>query len=62
LVKINRFFTKENIHTYDQVNWVKRNAETAGSGFKMEDLEFPDFYNYNQNTVNIIAEKYFKVN
>jgi ribonucleoside-diphosphate reductase alpha chain len=60
LVKINRFFTKENIHPYDQINWVKRNAEIPGSGFKMEDVEFPDFYS--QNAVNIIAEKYFKVN
>jgi ribonucleoside-diphosphate reductase alpha chain len=60
LVRINRFFTKENIHPYDQINWVKRNAKIPGSGFKMEDVDFPDFYS--QNAVNIIAEKYFKVN
>ncbi len=57
---ITRFFTKENVHPYDEVNWVKRNAEIPGSGFKMENVEFPDFYS--QNAVNIIASKYFKVN
>jgi len=57
---IQRFFTKEGIHPYDEVNWVKRTAEIPGSGFKMENVEFPDFYS--QNAVNIIAEKYFKVN
>ena len=56
---INRFFTKENIHPYEEVNWVKRTAEIPGAGFKMENVEFPDFYS--QNAVNIIAEKYFKV-
>jgi ribonucleoside-diphosphate reductase alpha chain len=57
---ITRFFTKEGVHPYDEVNWVKRNAEIPGSGFKMENVEFPDFYS--QNAVNIIASKYFKVN
>jgi ribonucleoside-diphosphate reductase alpha chain len=57
---IQRFFTKEGIHPYDEVNWIKRTAEIPGSGFKMENVEFPDFYS--QNAVNIIAEKYFKVN
>ena len=56
---IQRFFTRENIHPYDEVNWVKRTAEIPGSGFKMENVEFPDFYS--QNAVNIIAEKYFKI-
>ena len=57
---ITRFFTKEGVHPYDEVNWVKRNAEIPGSAFKMENVEFPDFYS--QNAVNIIASKYFKVN
>jgi ribonucleoside-diphosphate reductase alpha chain len=57
---IQRFFTKENVHPYDEVKWIKTNAEIPGSNFKMEDVEFPDFYS--QNTINIIASKYFKVN
>lgn len=57
---IERFFTKENIHPYDEVRWTKRIAEIPGSKFKMENVEFPDFYS--QNAINIVASKYFKVN
>jgi ribonucleoside-diphosphate reductase alpha chain len=57
---IQRFFTKEDVHPYDEVNWIKTKAEIPGSDFKMEDVEFPDFYS--QNAINIIASKYFKVN
>ncbi len=59
-LKISRFFTKENIHPYDEVNWIKTTAEIPGSDFKLEDVDFPDFYS--QNAINIIASKYFKVN
>jgi ribonucleoside-diphosphate reductase alpha chain len=57
---IKRFFTKANIHPYDEVKWIKTKAEIPGSDFKMEDVEFPDFYS--QNAINIIASKYFKIN
>jgi ribonucleoside-diphosphate reductase alpha chain len=57
---IQRFFTKTNIHPYDEVKWIKTKAEIPGSDFNMEDVEFPDFYS--QNAINIIASKYFKVN
>jgi ribonucleoside-diphosphate reductase alpha chain len=57
---IQRFFTKANIHPYDEVKWIKTKAEIPGSDFKMEDVEFPDFYS--QNAINIIASKYFKIN
>ena len=59
-LKIQRFFTKKTIHPYKEVKWVKRTAEIPGSDFKLENVEFPDFYS--QNAVNIIASKYFKVN
>ena len=57
---VQRFFTKENIHPYDEVKWIRTKAEIPGSDFKMEDVEFPNFYS--QNAINIIASKYFKVN
>ncbi|GIW67325.1 MAG: hypothetical protein KatS3mg096_193 [Candidatus Parcubacteria bacterium] len=59
-LKIQRFFTKERVHPYDEVKWIKTTAEIPGSNFKMEDVEFPDFYS--QNAINIIASKYFKIN
>jgi len=57
---LKRFFTREDVPPMQTVKWVKRTAEIPGSGFKMENVEFPDFYS--QNAVNIIASKYFKVN
>lgn len=58
-LKISRFFTKENIHPFDEVKWLKREAEIPGSNFKTSGVEFPDFYS--QNAINIISSKYFKV-
>lgn len=57
---LNRFFTKPKIHPYDEINWIKTTAEIPNSGFKLEGVEFPDFYS--QNAINIISSKYFKVN
>jgi ribonucleoside-diphosphate reductase alpha chain len=57
---IQKFFTKSNIHPYDEVKWIKTKAEIPGSDFQMENVEFPDFYS--QNAINIIASKYFKIN
>jgi hypothetical protein len=54
----NKYLAK--VHPYDEVKWIKTKAEIPGSDFKMEDVEFPDFYS--QNAINIIASKYFKVN
>lgn len=59
-LKISRFFTKEGIHPYDEVKWIKATAEIPGSNFKLENVEFPNFYS--QNAINIIASKYFKIN
>ncbi len=51
-----RYFTKD-IHPYNEVTWIRTTAEIKGSGFKQENVEFPDFYS--QNAINIIASKYF---
>jgi ribonucleoside-diphosphate reductase alpha chain len=59
-LKLKRFFTKKGVHPYDEVKWIKTTAEIPGSNFKMESVEFPDFYS--QNAINIIASKYFKIN
>lgn len=59
-VLVKQFFTHNKSHPYQEVKWVRRTAEIPGSGFKIENVEFPDFYS--QNAVNIIASKYFKIN
>ncbi|MCS7183981.1 MAG: vitamin B12-dependent ribonucleotide reductase [Patescibacteria group bacterium] len=58
--KIKRYFTQDNFHPYQEIKWLNTTAEISHSGFKMENVEFPDFYS--QNAINIIASKYFKVN
>jgi ribonucleoside-diphosphate reductase alpha chain len=59
-LEIKRHFTKENIHPYQEVNWIFTKAEIPNANFKLDNVEFPDFYS--QNAINIIASKYFKIN
>lgn len=52
-----RHFTKPLVHPYDTVKWIKRTASIPGANFLQENVDFPDFYS--DNSVNIIASKYF---
>ena len=56
-----RLFTKPNIHPFDEITWVSRDA-VVGSGekkvFEQRDVEFPDFWS--AHAVNITAAKYFR--
>ncbi|MEX0689946.1 MAG: vitamin B12-dependent ribonucleotide reductase, partial [Candidatus Paceibacterota bacterium] len=57
---IKRVFTKEGVHPYDEVKWVRRDASVkAGSGnvFEQKGVEFPNFWS--RNAVNIVVAKYF---
>ncbi|MEX1014298.1 MAG: vitamin B12-dependent ribonucleotide reductase [Candidatus Paceibacterota bacterium] len=57
---IKRHFTKEGVHPYDEVKWVKRDASVkAGPNnvFEQKGVEFPNFWS--RNAVNIVASKYF---
>ncbi|OGM89089.1 ribonucleoside-diphosphate reductase, adenosylcobalamin-dependent [Candidatus Wolfebacteria bacterium GWA1_42_9] len=53
---LSRFFTKKDIHPFDEVRWVKYDAEVGG--FEQKETEFPDFWS--ENAVNITASKYFR--
>ncbi len=53
---LKRFFTKKNIHPYDEINWVLRNAQIGK--FEQKNVEFPDFWS--DNAVNITVSKYFR--
>jgi ribonucleoside-diphosphate reductase alpha chain len=60
-LSLKHYFTKEGIHPYDQVNWIKADAVILGKNgpsFEQKEVEFPDFYS--QNAINIIASKYFR--
>ncbi len=60
-IVLRRMFTREGVHPFDEVNWVRRDA-VVGSGakkvFEQTNCEFPDFWS--ANAVNIAASKYFR--
>ncbi len=60
-LQLKRVHTKEGVHPFDEVTWVKRDA-VIGSGdkksFEQKGVEFPDFWS--DNAVNITASKYFR--
>ena len=58
-----RVFTTEGVHPFDQVEWKRVTAEiTRPNGevvFRQENIEVPAWWN--QNTINVVADKYFRV-
>lgn len=62
-VKVDRLFTKEGEDSLDSVEWVIKNALLLGADgkekFKQANVEVPA--TWSENTINIVAEKYFRV-
>ncbi|WP_232548075.1 vitamin B12-dependent ribonucleotide reductase [Propioniciclava soli] len=60
---IERVFTTEGAHPYDEVTWesrdvVQTNWKTGETVFEQRDVEFPDFWSLNAST--IVTTKYFR--
>ena len=59
--RLARFFTRENIHPYDEIIWEKRRAVIYGSKgdivFEQNDVEVP--LSWSQTATDIVTEKYF---
>ena len=60
---VERVFTTEGVHPYDQVVWQKRdvvqtNWKTGETVFEQQGAEFPDFWSVNAST--IVTTKYFR--
>jgi ribonucleoside-diphosphate reductase alpha chain len=60
---IERIFTTEGVHPYDQVTWerrdvVQQNWKTGETVFEQRGVEFPDFWSVNAST--IVTSKYFR--
>jgi ribonucleoside-diphosphate reductase alpha chain len=58
-----RFFTKDAVHPFDEVEWEVRDAvipnfKEGGNAFEQRDVEFPR--GWSQNATNIVAQKYFR--
>lgn len=59
---LGRYFTKQGVHPYDALKWVKRDARIANPAtgkvvFEQKGVEFPE--TWSQNAINIVAQKYF---
>jgi ribonucleoside-diphosphate reductase alpha chain len=62
-LKIERIFTTEGTHPYDEVTWerrdvVQQNWKTGATVFEQHGVEFPDFWSVNAST--IVTTKYFR--
>ena len=62
-IKMQRVFTKEGVHPYDDVKWesrdvVQNNWKTGEVVFEQKATEFPDFWSVNAST--IVTTKYFR--
>jgi ribonucleoside-diphosphate reductase alpha chain len=60
---VDRYFTAEGIHPYDELDWELRDAvikdwKTGGVAFEQRDVEFPTSWSMNATT--IVAQKYFR--
>ena len=58
-----RFFTKDGVHPFDEIEWERRDAvipnyKEGGNAFEQRDVEFPK--TWSQNATNIVAQKYFR--
>ncbi|QBR92275.1 vitamin B12-dependent ribonucleotide reductase [Nocardioides euryhalodurans] len=62
-VKIERVFSTEGVHPYDEITWERRdvvqtNWKTGETVFEQRGVEYPDFWSVNAST--IVTTKYFR--
>jgi len=62
-LKVQRVFSTEGVHPYDEVTWerrdvVQQNWRTGETVFSQSGVEFPDFWSLNAST--IVTTKYFR--
>jgi ribonucleoside-diphosphate reductase alpha chain len=62
-LSFSRYFTKDGIHPFDEVEWEIRDAvipnyREGGNAFEQRDVEFAK--SWSQNATNIVAQKYFR--
>lgn len=61
-VKVERFFTQDDTHPYDEIEWELREAKIGTDDgkiiFEQKDVEFPK--NWSQLATNVVVSKYFR--
>ena len=60
-ISIRRYFTKKDVHPFDEINWETRTAsilnEKGETIFQQDNVEVPDFWS--MTAANVVASKYF---
>src|SRR5947199_9397387 len=62
-VRLERCFTKEGVHPYDEIEWERRDAKIGGESgtvFEQKGVEDPKFWS--MTATNVAASKYFHGN
>src|SRR5712691_1391998 len=60
-LRVERYFTTEGVHPYDQVEWERRDAKIGGESgtvFEQKGVEVPKFWS--MTATNVVASKYFR--
>ena len=60
-LRIERTFTTEGVHPYDEIKWERRDAVIPGEGgnvFEQRGVEVPKFWS--MTATNVVASKYFR--
>jgi ribonucleoside-diphosphate reductase alpha chain len=60
-LRLERFFTREGVHPYDEIDWELRDAVIPGEGgnvFEQKGVEVPTFWT--ATATNVVASKYFR--
>src|SRR4051812_26985072 len=61
-LRVDRYFTKEGVHPYDEVEWERRDAKIGGGEggtvFEQKGVEVPKFWS--MTATNVVASKYFR--
>src|SRR4026209_819952 len=60
-LRLERYFTHEGVHPYDEIEWELRDAVIPGEGgnvFEQRGVEVPKFWS--ATATNVVASKYFR--
>src|SRR5688572_33139044 len=60
-LRLERHFTREGVHPYDEIEWELRDAVIPGEGgnvFEQKGVEVPKFWS--ATATNVVASKYFR--
>ena len=60
-LRLERYFTTDGVHPYDEIDWERRDSKIGGEGgtvFEQKGVEVPKFWS--MTATNVVASKYFR--